>query len=586
MNKKIAKSSSFARGRSVEKPHRRAKICFNLLISYFFRGIGDRLYYFGSSVVRARRNSGRSVRKWFKNFRQNSKKSSKKFFGAIGEGLAAVTGDVTEPINKARKSIKSLAVVMESAQDKTFKQKLQRLRMFFKYGWLWNKQLVGRFMSYLLPVLSLVVCIVVIYSMLSLNYALEVNYNGQMIGYVTDEAVYDSAKKIIKSRIISKETNNWDRGATLQIAVVDENDLSSEDVMAASLLDVSGNEIAEATGLFVGGEFYGATTASALLEESVNAIIAPYQAEADAIGEGITVKFARDVELKSGIYPVENIVSFDELNAIVNSKETKDLYHDVLEGETASDIAKNNGLTLEQLTALNPSADMDVTVGQRLLVASGEPLLSVKTVKYTTYTQKIGFSTTIIQDSRFYDNYMLMVTSGEEGEKTITAEIEYRDGVEVSTTIVSEEITKPAVNAEVIKGGKPSGNAAVSTGTGTLTWPTGPIYTISRGWSSYHFGIDIAASYGTPIYAADNGVVTYTAITDQGYGVYVIVDHQNGMQTLYGHLSAFNVSIGDTVSKGQLIGLMGSTGNSTGCHLHFEVRIDGEKTDPAPFLYG
>ncbi len=586
MNRKTAKSSSVFRGATIEKPHRRPRICFSLLASYFIRGIGDWLYYFGSSVIRARRNTRRSWRRWFKGFRKNYRKSAKKFFSGIGERASAVRSDITEPIDKAKRSIKSLAVVMQGTQDKTFAQKLQRLRMFFKYGWLWNKHLVARFMNYLLPAVSAIVCLAVIISMLTLNYALEVNYNGQMIGYVTDEAVYDSAKKIIKSRMVTGSSSTWERGATLQMAVVNESELSSQDVMADSLLAVSGSEIAEATGLFVGGEFYGATTATALLEEAVNSVIAPYQEQAAMLGDEMTVKFARNVELKKGIYSVDEIVPFEELDAVVHSNESQDLYYDVKEGEKASDIANANGITLEKLTELNPGTEMELQGGERLLVAAGEPLLSVKTVRYKTYTESIGYSTMTIIDSRFPNNYFLMVTTGEEGEKTVTEEIEYRDGVEVSTTVVSEEVTKPAVNAEIIKGGKPTGDSTISIGTGSLTWPTGPTYTISRGWSSVHFGIDIASGYGTPIYAADNGVVTYTAVTDVGYGIYTIIDHQNGMTTVYAHLSANLCSVGDVVNRGELIGLMGSTGNSTGSHLHFEVRIDGEKTDPAPFLYG
>ena len=100
--------------------------------------------------------------------------------------------------------------------------------------------------------------------------------------------------------------------------------------------------------------------------------------------------------------------------------------------------------------------------------------------------------------------------------------------------------------------------------------------------------MDIWNSYNTPIYAADNGVVIVSQDTTVGYGRYVIIDHQNGIATLYGHMNQRLVEVGEVVSKGQLIGLMGSTGNSTGSHLHFEVRIGGGysgRVDPAPWLY-
>ena len=128
-----------------------------------------------------------------------------------------------------------------------------------------------------------------------------------------------------------------------------------------------------------------------------------------------------------------------------------------------------------------------------------------------------------------------------------------------------------------------------SVGTGFLTWPTGPGGGISRGWSGTHGGIDIWNSANTPIYAADSGVVIVSQDTTVGYGRYVIIDHQNGMQTLYGHMNTRLVEVGEVVAKGQLIGLMGMTGLATGNHLHFEVRLGGgysSRTDPAPFLFG
>ncbi|MEG0833291.1 MAG: M23 family metallopeptidase, partial [Oscillospiraceae bacterium] len=94
------------------------------------------------------------------------------------------------------------------------------------------------------------------------------------------------------------------------------------------------------------------------------------------------------------------------------------------------------------------------------------------------------------------------------------------------------------------------------------------------------------AAYGTPIYAADNGTVTISTTLPWDYGTYVMIDHGNGMSTVYGHNSANLVEVGDVVARGQLIGLMGSTGNSTGNHCHFEVRLQGVRVDPAIYLYG
>ena len=105
-----------------------------------------------------------------------------------------------------------------------------------------------------------------------------------------------------------------------------------------------------------------------------------------------------------------------------------------------------------------------------------------------------------------------------------------------------------------------------------------------RGWE-YHEGQDIDAVYGTPVQATASGRVTIAG-RQRGYGNVVYVDHGNGLSTRYGHLSEINVTVGQTVTRGQTIGLVGSTGRSTGPHLHYEVRINNQPVDPRQYLPG
>jgi len=105
-----------------------------------------------------------------------------------------------------------------------------------------------------------------------------------------------------------------------------------------------------------------------------------------------------------------------------------------------------------------------------------------------------------------------------------------------------------------------------------------------QGYPHFHTGLDTVLPAGSPILAADDGVVILVGTGTTGYGNYVVIQHQGGLTTLYGHLSKALVKIGDAVQQGQPIGLEGSTGNSTGPHLHFELRIAGMPVDPAPYL--
>ncbi|KAF0110911.1 MAG: peptidase M23 family protein [Chloroflexi bacterium] len=129
----------------------------------------------------------------------------------------------------------------------------------------------------------------------------------------------------------------------------------------------------------------------------------------------------------------------------------------------------------------------------------------------------------------------------------------------------------------------PGGCQAPATGpvgsTGFI-WPVANNFLSGFDFSSYHLGIDIAAAVGTPVYASDSGTVIYSGWNDTGYGYLIEIDHNNGYQTVYAHLSTLNVRCGQNISAGQTIGYSGSTGKSTGGHLHFEIRLNGGFINP------
>ena len=145
-------------------------------------------------------------------------------------------------------------------------------------------------------------------------------------------------------------------------------------------------------------------------------------------------------------------------------------------------------------------------------------------------------------------------------------------------------------------GGSGGGGGGTATGTGSFGWPVpsctyitskfGPRYhPVTGAYQSTHTGLDIGASHGATIVASDGGTVT-TAGVKGGYGNCVMIDHGNGYYTLYGHMSSIAVSVGQSVSKGDTVGYVGSTGVSTGPHCHFEIRVNGVCTDPAPWFSG
>ncbi|MDP3983234.1 MAG: M23 family metallopeptidase, partial [bacterium] len=154
--------------------------------------------------------------------------------------------------------------------------------------------------------------------------------------------------------------------------------------------------------------------------------------------------------------------------------------------------------------------------------------------------------------------------------------------------IESLKIEKDNLPDGVIQGTKPVIRLApidpeiIARGDGQFLWPTNGRITQNFVW--YHKGLDIANNSAPSIAAADAGTVVYAGCLKWGYGCHVIIDHGNGFQTLYAHLTQYYVNVGDAVARGQSIGQMGSTGRSTGTHLHFEVRKNGTAFNPMSFL--
>ncbi len=163
------------------------------------------------------------------------------------------------------------------------------------------------------------------------------------------------------------------------------------------------------------------------------------------------------------------------------------------------------------------------------------------------------------------------------------AEASEMDALKVSSASLGDQIR--AAQAAAAARAASSGSTTTPSSSGGFIWPaSGPVTSpFGWRWGRMHEGIDIGASYGSPIRAAASGTVIYCG-AESGYGNLTVIDHGGGIATAYGHQSSIAVSCGQQVSQGQVIGYVGSTGHSTGPHLHFEVRINGAPVDPLGYL--
>ena len=212
-----------------------------------------------------------------------------------------------------------------------------------------------------------------------------------------------------------------------------------------------------------------------------------------------------------------------------------------------------------------------------------DPLVSVTSVELATYEESVGYGTKYVENSSMYADETEVLSNGIEGVDRIVAEVTRHNGEETERTIVSTTRISDPVDEVIYKGTKP---IPVSDGTGTFAWPL-TTYTISSRfgirWGRMHSGVDLAAPTGTKIYASDGGTVTFAGWKNS-YGYVIIIDHGGLYESLYAHCSKLYVEVGDDVYQGKNIGLVGSTGNSTGPHLHFEIHYKGVAYNPLDYL--
>lgn len=218
----------------------------------------------------------------------------------------------------------------------------------------------------------------------------------------------------------------------------------------------------------------------------------------------------------------------------------------VKKGETLSAIAQKYGGDADEIARQNNLSDNQVRAGMVLVIPGGEPPAIQQT------------RTIAISNQRYP-----VATRDRLNEPGATKN---------SVSNVANPASKPADVSE-----KPNSPKT------KLLWPTsGHVITQYYGWR--HTGLDIDGDFTSPLYASDDGVVTVAGWNSGGYGLMVYIDHPNGMKTRYAHASKLFVKAGDTVRRGQVIAMMGSTGRSTGSHIHYEVYVNGRRVNPLLYI--
>ncbi len=270
----------------------------------------------------------------------------------------------------------------------------------------------------------------------------------------------------------------------------------------------------------------------------------------------------------------QSVFSYDpyenSLSTIISSKpRDKVVAYEVKGGDTIASIAKKFAVSIDTIKWENSLKTDTIKPGETLNIPPG-----------TGIVHKVNSGETIYSIAKKYNV---------DAQNIVNFPFNDYSDLETFALATGQSIFVPEGTIEQKKPAAPNSGGyyagaiqAGSKGSSSFIWPTSGGVTQYPIW--YHMALDIASGGSPPIIAADGGTVTYAGCIDWGYGCHIIIDHGNGYQSLYGHMSQLLASPGQVVGKGSQIGVMGSTGRSTGPHLHFEIRQGGALLNPLSFL--
>lgn len=306
------------------------------------------------------------------------------------------------------------------------------------------------------------------------------------------------------------------------------------------------------------------------------------QVAAQAANDGVKyIGFSEKIEVMQTYVDKGQIKDKETAYSELTQKSDTPSIYVVKPGDCLSIIAEKNNMTEEQIKELNPGIESDENLyyDDRLNITVPTAPVQVLVQKQETYEEKYSEDVIYEDDADMYIGETEVVQEGLEGTHIVTDLVTYKDDIESGREQIEENVEVAAVAGIVKRGTKSKPTYIYPVTNWNVTSNFG------YRWGRLHAGTDVGVPVGTTVRASRAGQVV-TAGWVGGYGNCVMIDHGDGVWTVYGHLSEIDTSVGNYVDQGQQIALSGNTGRSTGPHLHFEIRVNGSATDATPYLEG
>lgn len=378
--------------------------------------------------------------------------------------------------------------------------------------------------------LSAVVALTFIIGMTAVGarFCLKVNYEGSVIATVKNKGQFARAVSLVEEKVKGDDVASAVSSPSYKVVISLNSDISKDEEVADQIIEKS-SKIVKATAVVVNDELEACVDT-----DKINAYLDERYASSKPEGVECAITFEENVKFEESYFVASDI---KDISAV----------EDMLSGLTVKAVA---------------TVTRDVTV-------------NYETVTKTTDSQPVGYKKTQVK--------------GQNGLNRVTEEVVYVNGVESSRTALSTIVVSEPIDEVVLVGSaRATANASeirIAKSSGFIFPLPNGTWQVSAWWGDgrNHQALDIRAPKGTSIFAVSDGVVTDTGYTNS-YGYYVVIRHNNGISTMYAHASQLCVKAGETVKSGDVIALVGRTGNATGNHLHFEVIVNGVRKNPAPYI--
>lgn len=364
----------------------------------------------------------------------------------------------------------------------------------------------------------------------NVKFAYRVTYNGETVGYVDSADKLDELKAEVLGGIKSENAESYIGKTDLKLALTVGSKIKTTDCVAENIL-YHEDALKHASVLTVDGESVFA------VDENKEKLEKALSARLDSFRKGgeDEISFVSDIKVLEGFVPTCDIADFAVADEYISSAD-------------------------------------------------------VKTVKTESYVDEIPYTTEQIKSGSYLKGYVKVTSKGIKGTADVTAIVTCVNGVETDRNVIkSTTLTEPVAQKEVVGTATISktSNTQYASSNSQFIWPLNPkartTITSYMGDGRGHKGLDIACVKGTEIYASMGGTVVYAHYRSD-YGNFVVIDHGKGYRTVYAHASKLLVKKGQVVEKGDTIALVGSTGQSTGNHLHFEVRVNDRAVNPLRYI--